>query len=48
MELDDTEIPDVAGTVITVQNARDGTQHLYFVIRDWVQDRWVGKYQRPK
>ena len=46
LELDDTEIPDIAGTVVTVQNAKDGAKHLYYVMRDWKQNRWVGKWQR--
>ena len=47
LELDDTEIPDTQGSVVKILNAKDGTEHLYYVFRDWELDRWVGKYQRP-
>jgi len=47
LELDDTEIPDSQGATIRVLKDRDGCEHLYHVIRDWAQDRWVAKYQRP-
>jgi transcription elongation GreA/GreB family factor len=47
LELDDTEIPDTQGSVVKILNAKDGTEHLYYVLRDWELDRWVGKYQRP-
>ncbi len=47
LELDDTEIPDTAGSIIKVVNDRDGTELLYLVVRDWVLDRWVGKYNGP-
>lgn len=46
LELDDTEVPDTSGTVITIQSDRDGAKHLYYVMHDWKMDRWVGKWQR--
>ena len=44
LELDDTEIPDTFGTIRVLKD-REGCEHVYYVIRDWVLDRWVGKYQ---
>jgi hypothetical protein len=46
LELDDTEIPDNFGTIRTLKD-QNGCEHMYYVIRDWALDRWVGKYQRP-
>jgi hypothetical protein len=38
LDLDGSEIPDNYGTIREV----DG--HVYYVQRDWILDRWIGKY----
>ena len=45
LELDDTEIPDDQGASVRMLLDRDGREHMYYVMRDFALDRWVGKYQ---
>ena len=46
-DLDGTEVPDTYGTVRVIQDF-EGQDNVYFVIRDWVLDRWVGKWQNTR
>jgi hypothetical protein len=48
LELDDTEIPDNPGSVAKILKDNEGREHVYWVLRDFGLDRWVGKYQGPK
>ena len=46
-DLDGTEIPDTVNTIQIVKDS-EGQDHLYYVQRDWVLNRWVGKYQNTR
>ena len=43
MDLDDTEVPDNQGSIIKARS-QDGTEHLYFVMRDWDLNRWAARH----
>jgi len=46
-DLDGTEVPDDYKMVKVITDM-EGEQHLYYVMRDWNLDRWVGKYQNTR
>jgi hypothetical protein len=46
-DLDGTEVPDQFKTVCIIKDF-EGTDNVYYVIRDWVLDRWVGKWQNTR
>jgi hypothetical protein len=46
-DLDQTEIDDTDGTVRVVKDI-EGQDHLYYVMRDWGLNRWVGRYQNTR
>lgn len=46
-DLDGTEVPDTFATVRTVADF-EGNDQVYYVMRDWTLNRWVGKHQNTR
>ena len=46
-DLDGTEVPDTMMSVGVVKDFENNDQ-VYIVMRDWVLDRWVGRWQNTR
>jgi hypothetical protein len=46
-DLDGAEVDDNFGTVRVIKDF-EGQDHVYYVLRDWTLDRWVGKHQNTR